>query len=222
LTTNFESALYISFIAVIAIFNLVWYIVRLFSQQEGIDLLTIIGNLVIFNFPAYFLIKYYSQTLKKAKPLKEYNFDYEDWDVENLKTVDLKKYQKIIDETNKHNDEQEGKTVDLNYLIMYKFAVYILMQIYKSDPKLTNHDQLLNKYKENLIDESKFSQNLLEFKEVDWSLFFKKDIVKELNENLVYQTLTNASVDDLIIIFKINRAKMQNEAKRILKKIKRR
>jgi len=222
LATNFESALYISFIAIIAIFNLVWYIVRLFTKQKGIDKLTVVGNLAIFNFPAYFLIKYYSQTLDEVKPLQKYDFNYDDWEIENFKTTDLKKYQAVVDEINEHNDEQEGKQLDLNYLIMYEFAVYNLMQIYTSEPSLTNKEQLISKYRENLVDESKFSQNLLEFKEVDWSLFFKKDVVKELNENIIYQTLTNVKLEDLMMIFKINRVKMQKEAKRILDKLKRR
>jgi len=220
--TNQQSVLYISFVSIIAIFNLVWYIVKLSYHKTKMDGAISVGNWMILNAPAYFLIKSYFKSVEDNKNPKDrselYNFEYTDWELEELKEKNPKKYATLVN-VEKLNEER-GRVLTVREQIIHGFTVYLLVKIYNKQPSLVNTYETIQLVYANIDDETEYKKNVKFFQNTDLKLFFAPAILKEINPQIIGDVLMHLDLEELKMQFKEERVQDQQEAKALLEKLK--
>jgi hypothetical protein len=174
------------------------------------------------NAPAYFLIKSYFKSVEDNKRNKDrselFNFEYTDWELEELKEKNPKKYADLMNKE-KLNEEQ-GRVLTVREEIIHGFTVYLLVKIYNKKPNLINTYETIQLVYKNIDDETEYKKNVKFFQNTDLKFFFKPEVLAEINPGIIGDVLTHLDLDELKMQFKEERVQDQEEAKALLEKLR--
>ncbi|WP_031542045.1 hypothetical protein [Mesoplasma photuris] len=225
--TGNSSLGYISLIAIYPIILLTWWVMSM-NTNKKMDALSKVGNLIILNIPAYFLIKKatsvanekYRAELAESNKYKleaEKEFDQSvfipEWEKERIAIKQAKKKAKPVNKVT-YESKIDIETV-VSRKIIRNFIKFVMYEVFVENEGITNTFKITELIKEKISDQktrkkliSEYNANLNK-----WNKFDKKEANIKID---VVNLLSSISPEELMIAHKQDRVDITIEVQILL------